>query len=75
MPEYTIKVDHPDYPKGEMFQVANLPVELVNGRTVEVDADAAQAFKDATGNTVLQGLKDSYGFEVSTSDSKKDGDS
>lgn len=71
--EYEIKVKELNHPQGTRLQVADLPVDLVVGETVKVDADAAEAFKAARGETVLEVLKRDPQFDVSTS-GKKGGD-
>lgn len=59
-----LKVDHPSYEKGTELSVADFPVSLVNGKTVEVTDDQVKAYEEATGNKFREVVKGIAGVTV-----------
>lgn len=59
-----LKVDHEGYEKGTEFAVADFPVSLVNGKTVEVSDDEVKAYEEATGNKFREVVKGIAGVTI-----------
>jgi hypothetical protein len=59
-----LKVDHPSYEKGTELSVENFPVLLVNGSTVEIDADDVKAYEEATGKKIRDVIKGIAGVTI-----------
>lgn len=57
-----LKLDH--WPSGQEFSVADFPVSLVNGKTVEVSDKQIEEYEERTGNKFAAVVKGIAGAKV-----------
>lgn len=71
---YSIKVDHPAFPKDHEFAIDPLGV-FKNGSSRKISEEEEQAYLDTTGMKLKDGLKNSAHVELTgTTDLKGGGD-
>lgn len=71
---YSIKIDHPAFPKDHEFAIDGLGL-FKNGTSRKIDEEAEQAYKNLTGKTVKEGLKAEYVKVDGSSETKGGGES
>jgi hypothetical protein len=73
----TVTMNHPDYPKGEEFDLSGVGM-IKNGESFTIEDDVIKRNDDANGYSLEKSLSDDPMFEVksgSTTTTKKGGDS